>query len=125
MPPYPAGRGSNATSLGVLVGIVDVAIWRHFVPSVADVRTAQPFNGDLESAERTALLVGTFFTLVVAGFARSAEVFAVGGVVLIAMDFATKHANAVNPDTGKMTQGMPNVSTDYPLPDYAAAESQE
>jgi hypothetical protein len=117
----------NATTAGVMVGIVDVLIWRHFVPNMADVRTAQPFNTDIESAERTALLVGTFFTLVVAGFARSAEVFAVGGLVLVALDFATKHANAVHPDTGKMagmdaaSQTAP-LSDSFPMPDYANAE---
>jgi len=124
MPPYSRPAG-NVTSLGVLVGIVDVLIWRHFVPAVADVRTAQPFNTDLESAERTALAVGTLFTLIVAGFAKSAEVFAVGGVVLIALDFATKHANTVNPDTGKMSPGAANTSTDYPLPDYATSEAMQ
>jgi hypothetical protein len=49
---------------GIMVGIVDVLIWRHFVPSVADIRTAPQFNGDIEAAERTALLVGSGFTLV-------------------------------------------------------------
>jgi hypothetical protein len=116
-------RGSNITSLGVLVGIVDVLIWRHFVPVTADIRTATPFNGDIESAERTALLAGTAFTLVVAGFARSAEVFAVGGLVLVALDFSTKHANAVNPDTGKVASAVPaGVSESFPMPDYANQE---
>jgi hypothetical protein len=105
------------------VGIVDVLIWRHFVPNVADVRTAQPFNGDVESAERTALLVGTLFTLVAAGFAKSAEVFAVGGLVLVALDFATKHANTVNPDTGKMADAAPGtVAESFPMPDYQNQE---
>jgi hypothetical protein len=117
----------HATSVGVLVGIVDVVLWRHFVPSMSDVRTAHPFNGDIESAERTALLVGTMFTLVVAGFARSAEVFAIGGLTLVALDFATKHANAVHPDTGKMAgMGPGDVSVgssqSFPMPDYAMTE---
>lgn len=121
----PRNPGS-ATALGVMVGIVDVLIWRHFVPNVADVRTARPFNGDIESAERTALLAGTVFTLVVAGFARSAEVFAVGGLVLVAMDFATKHANTVNPDTGKMADAAPGTVADsFPMPDYANMEQPQ
>lgn len=104
---------------GVLVGIVDVLIWRHFVPSVADIRTAPALDGDIEAAERTALLVGTGFTLVVAGFARSAEVFAIGGLVMVALDFATKHANAVNPSTGKIEPATgTDTATSYPMPDY-------
>jgi hypothetical protein len=102
---------------GIMVGIADVLIWRHFVPTVADIRTAPAHDSDLEKAERTALLVGTGFTLLVAGFAKSAEVFAIGGSVLIALDFATKHANAVNPTSGKM-EASDGVSTTYPMPDY-------
>jgi hypothetical protein len=64
----------------------------------------------------------------VAGFARSAEVFAVGGLVLVALDFATKHANAVHPDTGKMAAMGPDAVTagssqSFPMPDYANMEA--
>lgn len=107
-------------TFGVLVGVVDVLLWRHFVPPVSDIRTADAFNGDIEKAERTALLVGTGFTLVVAGFARSAEVFAIGGLVLVALDFATKHANAVSPQSGKVAEMNPADSTSYPMADYSS-----
>jgi hypothetical protein len=122
MPEMVRGSRHGATMIGVLVGIVDVEIWRHFVPSVADIRTAEPFNTDIEAAERTALMIGTLFTLVVAGFTRSAEVFAIGGLALVALDYSTKHANAVHPATGKMASPMPTasgVSESYPMPDYA------
>ena len=106
---------------GILVGIADALIWRHFVPNVSDVRVAEAYNKDIEKAERTALLVGSGFTLVVAGFARSAEVFAIGGLVLVGLDFATKHANAVTPHTGKVAQEMPvDQSTAYPMTDYSS-----
>lgn len=110
----------NELTIGILTGIADALIWRHFVPNVADIRTAQPYNNDIEKAERTALLVGTGFTLVVAGFARSAKVFAIGGLVLVGIDFAMKHANAVNPNSGKMEAASSQESTSYPMPDYGA-----
>lgn len=111
---------ANELTAGILVGIADVLVWRHFVPNVADIRTAPSMDGDIESAERTALLVGTGFTLVVAGFARSAKVFAIGGLILVGLDFATKHANAVNPASGKIEAQDSAVSTSYPMPDYSA-----
>lgn len=110
---------------GVLVAIVNVLIFRHYVPSVADVRTATPYNNDVESAERMALTVGTVFTIATAMFARSVEVFAIGGIVLVALDFSMKHANAINPDTGKMADGgamTTSLSDSYPMPDYANSE---
>lgn len=108
----------NELTAGILVGIADVLIWRHFVPNVADIRTAPQFNGDIESAERSALIIGTGVTLLIAGFAKSAKVFAIGGIILAGLDFATKHANAVNPNTGKMAAASSAESTSYPMPDY-------
>lgn len=107
--------------VGVVVAAVDVGIYRHFVPSVSDIRTADAFNGDIEHAERTGLIVGSVFTLVVAGLAQSMKVFAVGGITLVALDFAIKHANAIDPSTGKMAGTIDSQeSTTYPMPDYGA-----
>jgi len=111
----------NPLILGVMVGAVDVLIFQHFVPSHADVRRAEPYNNDLEASERKALYAATVFTLIVAGFARSAEVFAVGGITILAIDFTLKHANAINPNTGKVETAKESaVSTAFPLPDYGA-----
>ena len=110
--------------LGVLVGLVDTVIFLHFLPPAADVRQARPFNPDVETAERQALMVTTAFTLLVAGFARSLETFMIAGTVIIGVDFAFKHANAVSPETGKISEApamgsldMSDVS-EHPLPDY-------
>jgi hypothetical protein len=115
----------HAVELGVGVGLVNSLIFMHFLPPVADVRTAEPYNQDIEGSERTALLATTMFTLLVAGFAKSWDTFIIGGVVIVGVDFAFKHANAVNPDTGKMNQapesGGLNMDTVHPLPDYSQA----
>jgi hypothetical protein len=111
----------GSITAGILVGAVDVLIFQHFVPTHADVRRADAYNNDLESAERKALYIATVFTLLVAGLARSAEVFAIGGLTIVGIDFTLKHANAVNPQTGKVEGGLQSgTSTNYPLPDYGA-----
>jgi hypothetical protein len=121
--PREFARGGLAT--GVMVAIVDVLIWRHYVPNVCDVRTATPYNTDVEAAERMALTAGTIFTLVAAMYAHSMEVFALGGLVLVALDMSTKHANAVNPDTGKMNAASQtnDLSDSFPMPDYANSDA--
>lgn len=116
----------HAVELGVAVGLVNSLIFMHFLPPVADVRTAQPYNQDIEGSERTALLATTMFTLLVAGFAKSWDTFIIGGVVIVGVDFAFKHANAVNPDTGKMnvapeSGGLNMQDSIHPLPDYSQA----
>lgn len=109
----------NELTIGILTGAVDALIWTHFMPSVADIKEVTQFNANIESTERTALVACTVFTLVTAGFARSAKVFAIGGLVIIALDYATKHANAVNPQTGKLADDG-GYATSYPMPDYSS-----
>lgn len=115
----------HAVELGVFLGAVNTLIFMHNLPPVADVRSADAFNAQIESAERTALLETTALTLVVAGFARSLETFAIGGLVIVAVDFTFKHANAVNPNTNKMQtsdQSGLDMGTVHPLPDYASQD---
>lgn len=111
----------NGITAGILVGAADILIFQHFVPTHADVRRADSYNNDIEAAERKALYIATIFTLLVAGFARSAEVFAIGGLTIVGIDFTLKHANAVNPQSGKVESATQSgVSTAFPLPDYGA-----
>jgi hypothetical protein len=104
--------------ISVGVGIADVLIFQHFVPSVTDIRVADKFNKDIEHAELEALAVGTAFTVLVSIMTGGLEPFIVGGAILVGLDFASKHANAVDPNTGKMASQEATESTSYPMPDY-------
>jgi hypothetical protein len=112
--------------IGVAVAVGNILVYSHFVPPIADVRIAEPMDSDVENAERKALIYTSAFTAMVALLTRSKEVFIIGGIVIVAEDFATKHANAVNPDTGKMTQSqspaldVSNVES-FPITDYSNA----
>lgn len=101
-----------------VVAVADIAIFQHFTPPITDIKEAAPFNKTLEGSERTALLVATGFTLLTAGVMKSAEIFVVGGAVIIGLDFAIKHANAHNPATGSLETA--DGATSYPMPDYSA-----
>lgn len=109
---------AGITAVGV------VMIHDHFVPSVADIRTAQPFDTDIDSASRSALVTAVGFVALMSLLSRSLEPFIVGGATEVILDFATKYANAVSPDSGKMagTPAMSGVSTSYPMPDYTGDE---
>lgn len=116
------GREAMHDLIGVAAAVAAIEIYRHFLPNMSDIRTATPFNTDIETAERQALFASSAFVLVTAGLSRSLEVFIVGGLAVIMLDYATKHANAVHPDTGKMAAATPTatgLSESYPMPDYA------
>jgi len=111
----------HAVEVGVLAGVADLLIFQHFMPPVTDVKAGDQFNPLIESSERTALVVAVVTTALIAGFVRSWDTFLVGGVVIIGIDFAYKHANAVHPDTGSMqAPGQISMADGalHPMPSY-------
>jgi len=109
----------NAVQVGVLVGVGNLLIYQHFMPPVTDVKAGEQFNMLAEGSERTALLVSVGFSAVAAGFVRSWDTFLVAGIVIVAVDFAYKHAIACHPATGSMQSPAQEAANIHPLPDYA------
>lgn len=110
--------------IGVAAAAAGILVYDRFVPNAADIRSAEAYNPDIETAERQGLFAATAIVLVSAGLARSIEVFIIGGAAIVILDFAIKHANAVNPSTGKM-QGpaaTSGISTSFPMPDYSTSD---
>jgi hypothetical protein len=111
----------HAVEVGVLAGVANLLIFQHFMPPVSDVKTADQFNSLIEGSERTALFVSIATTAIISGAVKSWDTFLVGGAIIVAIDFAYKHANAVHPDTGTMqAPGSTDMSGGnlHPLPDY-------
>jgi hypothetical protein len=126
----------HGVEIGVFLAIADLLIYQHFTPAVTDVKVSEPFDLALDKSQREALVTCVVVNAVVAGASRSLDPFIIGGVAVICIDFALKHANAVHPSTqtmqppGGYNQAMPSngsgggSDTDvYNLPDYASAAS--
>jgi hypothetical protein len=121
-------KPSDSVQIGVLTGVVDVLVYQHFLPTVADVRTATPNNGDVETARRQAAITALGVNSLVALMTRDWNVFLIGGLVIASIDLVYKHANAVHPQTGRMTAPgettiSPDLSAAYPMPDYSDEEA--
>ncbi len=122
MPELAVGHKSL---IGAVTAVGNIAIYAHFTgASLADIRIADPFDSDMESAERRALFASIIFTTLVAMFTRSKEVYIIGGAVIIFEDFSIKHANAVHPDTGRLANpkapslDISNVES-FPMTEYS------
>jgi hypothetical protein len=118
---------SQAVAVGVGVGAVDLLLFSHFVPSVTDIRSANPQNSDVDTARRQATLTCIGVNGLVSLMTRDWNVFLIGGMVTAAMSWAIVHANTVHPVTG--TTQSPGESAQssnenmYPLPDYSMQEA--
>lgn len=111
----PVSRG--AVEVGVIGAVGEFLIFNHFMPPVIDVRANQPMNSEIEKSERTGLIVGTVFLVLLTAYTQKVETFALAGGALVAIDFAYKHANAVHPSSGKMEAAGEEQSM-YAVPDY-------
>lgn len=121
-----AAFNRNGVQVGVLVALGNLLIYQHFMPPVADVKAGDQHDPLIDKTELEALGIATAFTVVTAGAVRSFDTFLVGGIVIVALSYAFKHANAVHPDTGTMTppggqqlgDGQDSYATVHPMPDY-------
>jgi hypothetical protein len=111
----------GAVEVGVIGAVGEFLIFNHFMPPVIDVRSNEPNNSEIEKSERTGLIVGAAFLVLLTAFTQKVETFAIAGGALVAIDFAYKHANAVNPNSGTMEGGGQEQAM-YAVPDY---EDQE
>lgn len=125
--PFSRLQPDSATTVGILTAAGVYLIYNNALPTAVDIRTASPHDKDIESerkaaAWKSALLIGVVFLV-----ARDLNSYIISGAALVGIDYMYKHANAVNPQTGKMdaTTGAdsiaPSLQQAYPLPDYQEA----
>jgi hypothetical protein len=121
----------------VMTGLAEAAavyvIYQAALPNHADIRSAPPHNNDVESARKgaawkSAAVLGFVFLLT-----QDLNSFLIGGLALGGIDYMTKHANGINPSTGKLAapgssisepsaQAPAGNSQAFPLPDYGTAD---
>lgn len=92
-------EGSIVGSLAVMAAVY--AVYSHGLPSIADIRTAEPGNKDVDSAERSAAWMAAGVVGAVSLIAKDPTIFILGGATVIGLSWWTRHANMVNPEHGK------------------------
>lgn len=97
---------SASLGTGLAVGGLVVAIYMQATPTVADVRVGDPGDRDIDSAERAAAWQSAGIVAAISLLARDPNIFIIGGAVTIGMAWMYRHANEVNPLTGKASTVM-------------------
>lgn len=114
----------RATLVGAVTALGVYAIYNQGMPNITDLRSVAPHNEDAEKARKHSALVSAALIGGVFLVARDINSYIISGIALIAIDSAYKHANAVNPGTGKVAtdNSGQSISNVYPLPEYADAQ---
>jgi hypothetical protein len=96
-------------SLAVALATATVvyAIHQNATPNLADVRSLESNNSDVQSAERTASWVSAGVVAGISLLAKDATIFIIGGSMVIAMAWMTRHADQVDTVTKRATSIKP------------------
>lgn len=83
-------------SIALATGVMAYASYQVALPAVADIRSLEPNNRDIQSAERVAAWTAAGLVSLVALMTGSPSVFILGGGVVIASSWTARHADQVS-----------------------------
>jgi hypothetical protein len=89
-------------SVGLATAAVVYSIHSNMTPSLTDVRAAEVGDRDVESSERAASWTAAGVVAGISLIAKDPTVFVIGGAMVIAMSWFTRHANEVDPRAGRV-----------------------
>jgi hypothetical protein len=115
-------------SVGVGLGLSATvyAIFDLHMPTIADVRSVEANNDDLQRSRRTATIMSGVLVGFVGLITGDATSFIIGGATIVGLDWLYRHADQVSPLTGTATPtivvpGM--TSQSEPAEDYAYVDA--
>lgn len=92
---------------GVALAALVYGVYSHALPSVVDHRVGDLNDADAAAAERVATFTTAAVVSAVSLLAKDPTIFVLGGGMVVVMSFIHRHANMVNPMTGRATSPMP------------------
>jgi hypothetical protein len=94
-------------SIALATSVMAYGAYQMALPSVADIRSLEPNNADIQGAERVAAWVAAGGVSLVALLTKSPAVFTLGGATVIAASWMTRHADRVSNVTKKASALVP------------------
>lgn len=96
-------RAEVSLGMGLATAALVWGVYNSALPSLAEARVTAPNDRDLAGAERTATWTAAAVVAGVSLISKDATVFVLGGAMVVGLAWMHRHANAVNPETGKAT----------------------
>jgi hypothetical protein len=89
--------------IALAVATMVYAVHSNATPTMADIRSVPAQNQDLDASRKSATWISAGIVAFTSLIARDPTIFTIGGAAVVIMDFWTRHANAVDPQIGKVT----------------------
>jgi hypothetical protein len=93
-------KPEGSIALGLATGIMVYAVYDRSLPDAATMHATTANDINIEAGRKKATITSAGVLGAVTLLTRDVNVFILGGVVLFALDFHARHANASNKDTG-------------------------
>jgi|SRR3954464_12575941 hypothetical protein len=104
-------------TVALATGAVVWGIYSNALPTLPDVRVGKPNDLDVDGARKAATWTAAGVVGAISLIAKDANVFIVGGAMVIAADWWFRHANAKNPMVGGVTPSGASVALQDQAPD--------
>lgn len=118
-------KADSEVSIALATGVLAYGSYQMALPTVADVRSLESNNTDVQGAERAAAWVSAVLVSAVALITKSPSVFVVGGSVVIAASWMTRHADQVDTVTRKASSMIPATGPLGVVGDEVSASDQQ
>jgi hypothetical protein len=89
--------------VGLATAAVVWAVYSNATPNITDVRAAPPSDPHVDSSRKLASWTAAGVVAGISLLAKDPTVFILGGSMVVVLDWWHRHANEVNPDTGRAT----------------------
>lgn len=104
-------KPESEISIALATGVMAYGTFQMALPSTADIRSLEPNNADIQSAERVASWTAATLVALIALLTKSPAVFTVGESVVVASAWTTRHADKVDTLTHKAAGFVPQPAT--------------
>ena len=99
---------------GLATAAVVASIYQRGLPPAADVRRADPGNADIEATRKQNAWLAAGVVGGISLIAKDPAIFIIGGTMVVAYDWFTRHANYVNPITGTVDRVLSREEQSVP-----------
>jgi len=116
-------KPEGSLALGVATAGMVYGVYSFSLPNTATIHATQAQDNNIESARRKAAVTSATVVSMVALLTKDKTILVLGGVVLVALDWHARHANAVDPTTGQVVDnnGYRPAAQSVPVTQQATA----
>ena len=102
-------KPEGSVLLGGITVLTVLAVYGKTLPTTAVMHATAANDDNLEAGRKKATITAEVLLGAISLITRDANVFILGGLTIVALDWHARHANAASPSTGELvSEGQPN-----------------